>query len=198
VTLDESTNHAHAAALERGEDPSKRRFRGPCAVEGCDRPRASRFGLCQMHRLRVDRGQPVGPAGSLKDADYRFAVGHEVYPSGCWVWIKARERRGYGLFRHDGKTWLAHRWAYERLVGPIPEGLTLDHLCQNTSCVNPAHLEPVTRSENTRRARAGATHCRRGHEFSPDNTYVYPDGRRECRTCCRMRQAARYAARKAS
>lgn len=67
---------------------------------------------------------------------------------GCWIWHAAKSK-GYGLFQGSR----AHRWAYERMIGEIPASLTLDHLCGNKSCVNPAHLEPVTRLENIRRFR---------------------------------------------
>lgn len=76
--------------------------------------------------------------------------------SGCWIWNRAKISTGYGALRRKGRTMLAHRWVYERLVGPIPEGLTLDHVkargCISTACVNPAHLEPVTQAENNRRS----------------------------------------------
>lgn len=73
------------------------------------------------------------------------------HPSGCWRWLGSRTY-GYGLFR-PGVPYRAHRWAYEHWIGPIPDGLTLDHLCQDHGCVNPWHLEPVTRAENIRRHR---------------------------------------------
>ena len=85
----------------------------------------------------------------------------------------------------------AHRVVYEILVGPIPVGLELDHLCRNRACVNPDHLEPVTTRTNLLRGyspwacRARQTHCKRGHEFTPENTYGTGDGRRYCRTCRR-------------
>jgi hypothetical protein len=78
-------------------------------------------------------------------------------PGGCWLWTGQANKGGYGAFsvgsRYDGnrRGVRAHRWAYEALVGPIPEGLQLDHLCRNPPCVNPAHLEPVTHAENMRR-----------------------------------------------
>jgi hypothetical protein len=79
---------------------------------------------------------------------------YEVTESGCWQWLKSKDKDGYGLTRVAGsrKTRRAHRAYYERIVGPIPAGLTIDHLCLNTSCVNPAHMEVVTVGENTARA----------------------------------------------
>jgi hypothetical protein len=86
----------------------------------------------------------------------------------------------------------AHRVAYEALIGPIPDGLQLDHLCRNRACVNPLHTEPVTQIENIRRGEAGVpsgsqqrakTHCPQGHPYSQGNTYIRKNGHRMCRTC---------------
>lgn len=80
----------------------------------------------------------------------------------------------------------AHRWAYLHFVGKIPAGLDLDHLCRNRWCVNPEHLEPVTRSENLTRgyaARGPKTYCKHGHRFDPENTFQRSDGGRGCRAC---------------
>lgn len=105
--------------------------------------------------------------------------------NGCWEWTSANFRR-YGLFWLNGKTEWAHRLAYELLVGPIPDGLTLDHLCRNPSCVNPAHLEPVTQSENARRANPPKTLCKHGHEYTEANTILLKStGKRQCRICSR-------------
>jgi hypothetical protein len=113
---------------------------------------------------------------------------------GCWLWKGAVHYGGYGTYtaRHGDKRY-AHRMVYELLVGPIPDGLDLDHLCRVRSCVNPDHLEPVTRRENLLRGetdaarRAAMTACERGHPFTPENTYVKPSGARECRPCRRAR-----------
>lgn len=108
--------------------------------------------------------------------------------AGCWIWTGAR-LSGYGMFWEDGRTRRAHRFAYELLVGGIPEGLVLDHLCRNPECVNPGHLEPVTQRENTMRGEgfapvnAAKTHCKHGHSLTEDNVYRRRDGRRMCRPC---------------
>ena len=105
----------------------------------------------------------------------------------CWKW-QGSSSQGYGSFSADGRTVRAHRYAYELTVGPIPHGLVLDHLCRVRSCVNPAHLEPVTNVENVLRGAGWAgtnsrkTHCVHGHEYTPENTVPIADGRR-CRTC---------------
>jgi hypothetical protein len=115
--------------------------------------------------------------------------------SGCWLWAGAAMAKGYGSFGAvPGKLILAHRWAYEHFVGPIPAGLVIDHLCRNRSCVNPAHLEAVTGLENTRRgARAIATHCKHGHPFDDENTIRRANGGRDCRMCQRAADTRRRA-----
>lgn len=130
---------------------------------------------------------------------------------GCWEWTGATQPNGYGYFHvgslTDGSDRMeyAHRVVYEALVGPIPEGLTLDHQCHNESaceggplcphrrCVRPAHLEPASDEENKRRGRhtngnARKTHCQRGHPFTPENTSVTTTGARRCRPCAKEYQ----------
>jgi len=122
---------------------------------------------------------------------------------GCWVWTGAPtsgRNCGYGRFsiggRADNRMVSAHRFAYELLVGIIPDGLTIDHLCRNRLCVNPAHLEAVDNRTNILRGtgsaaqRAKVTHCVRGHLFDMFNTYIDPEGHRVCRHCRRLRQNA--------
>lgn len=104
----------------------------------------------------------------------------------CWEWTGATSS-GYGTFGWHGRIVKAHRLAYTQLRGPIPDGKSLDHLCRNTICVNPAHLEPVTHYENMRRGRNWTwwreiTHCPKGHPYDATNTYLYRGGRR-CITC---------------
>jgi hypothetical protein len=112
--------------------------------------------------------------------------------TGCWEW-QARRHRGYGTFWLKGSRF-AHRVSWELLVGPIPEGLTIDHLCRNKGCVRPDHLEPVPATLNTSRShefRARRTHCDKGHEFTPENTgWITPRDSypyRYCRQCSRKR-----------
>lgn len=112
----------------------------------------------------------------------------------CWIWTAGANNRGYGMF-HPTKatTTLAHRYAYEALRRPIPAGLVIDHLCRVRRCVNPDHLQPVSRGENTLRGLSVATfnrlktECPAGHRYDAANTYVSPKGSRICRACARER-----------
>ena len=114
----------------------------------------------------------------------------------CWEWTAALTPSGYGQVRVDGRLVTAHRYAWSILRGPIPEALTLDHLCRNRRCVRPSHLELVTRGENVLRGICGElnrvrvlalTECPQGHPYDEANTYVRPNGIRNCRTCKRTR-----------
>lgn len=109
-------------------------------------------------------------------------------PDACWPWLGALDRDGYGHF--DNQT--AHRSSYRLQVGPIPEGLHIDHLCRNRACQNAKHLEAVTKRENELRGLKGVlkTHCPSGHPCNETNTYMHR-GRRVCRVCNRA-AVARY------
>jgi hypothetical protein len=120
--------------------------------------------------------------------------------TGCWPWRGSMFGNGYGQYASSfTATAMAHRIAYELVVGAIPDGLVIDHLCRNRRCVNPAHLEPVTHRENLLRGdtltakNAAKTHCPQGHPYTGLNLYVTRAGRRHCRTCTRRRQDARRA-----
>lgn len=132
-------------------------------------------------------------------------------PEGCWCWIwtgaaGGREGARYGRIFAGRRTDAghpaaeqAHRIAYQLAIGPIPEGMEIDHLCRVTLCVNPDHLEAVTPLENQRRgsapmqAQRKQTHCKRGHAFTPENTYSWR-GMRRCRKC-QADDARRYRSR---
>lgn len=118
------------------------------------------------------------PYGALD----RITVGAK---GGCWLWAGAFSSGGYGHYRNKS----AHRVVYEALVGPIPQGLDLDHLCRVRACVNPRHLEPVTRQENLRRSplvgkfKPRKAVCQRGHAMVDGNLKISRNGDRRCRTC---------------
>lgn len=177
--------------------------KGTCQEDGCVRV-AHAQGRCNRHYMRALRAGTVMPLTrptseqrfwSKVDRDgpvpdYRPDLGP------CWLWTAATYPGGYGSFA--GTPTRAHRWAYENVIGPIPDGLHLDHLCRIPPCVNPSHLEPVTNAENHRRAAAAVTRCNNGHEYTPQNTRVDRHGWRKCRVCDREQATARRAARTAA
>jgi len=120
-------------------------------------------------------------------------------PAACWLWTGEINPDGYGRFhleRPESRRVPAHRFAYEAQNGPIPDGLVIDHLCRNRTCMNPAHMEPVTNAENLRRGYSPSainkrkTECIHGHPFSEENTVMGRRGRR-CRQCARDRYQRR-------
>ena len=134
----------------------------------------------------------------------------------CWPWLGyVYKKSGYGNAWRDGRTVMAHRWAYEQVHGPIPPGLVIDHLCHTPEtcfgaclhrrCVNPQHLEAVTQKTNIRRGNTGGrrqrTHCPSGHEYNEVNTYWWqkPNGNwtRYCRECLRLNCKKQWPKRKA-
>lgn len=172
-----------------------------CTVEGCDTPTKYRAsGLCRLHYGRRGRIGSVHLPPKPSETDRFWA---KVQPTGfCWEWTGAHDSAGYGIFtlapadHLNHTTTRSHRYAYESLVGPVGEGLHLDHLCRNRGCCNPDHLEPVTQAENIARgqsvgariARTGI--CDRGH--SVDQFYVRPDnGHRFCKACARGNRVRR-------
>lgn len=122
----------------------------------------------------------------------RFMARMRDMPSGCIEWTGASRDSGwgrYGCIFSNGRQQLAHRVSWELFRGKIPDGLTIDHLCRNTLCVNVEHLEPVTSVENVMRGmgpfakKARQTHCKRGHPFDERNTHVAKNGTRHCKAC---------------
>lgn len=106
----------------------------------------------------------------------------------CWTWQNCINSKGYGCVQHDGKRQLVHRVAYTLLVGPIPDGLQIDHLCLNRRCCNPHHLEPVTGAVNVGRAAAATkSRCKHGHPLAGPNVRIKSKGQagsqRQCRAC---------------
>lgn len=132
----------------------------------------------------------------------RFATKIRLGANDCWLWTGSRDKKGYGRLALGRKNpILSHRFAYEYYRGPIPPGMDIDHLCRIPSCVNPYHLEPVTRSENLRRGNMGhsmlgkiprRSHCQRGHALDEANTLIDRRGGRRCKACHHRRQKLFY------
>jgi hypothetical protein len=166
-------------------------------------------GACCAQRNKEYRRRRFGPPKTTFKAfrgTTKERIDHFSCPepnSGCWLWLGQVDRHGYGCISFRDKPSLAHRVSYEAYRGPIPAGLTLDHLCRVRCCVNPCHLEPVTPAVNTLRGNTiparnkQKTHCIKGHPFNEKNTRVDSRGRRCCRACqviatrqYKLRQAA--------
>jgi hypothetical protein len=141
----------------------------------------------------------------MDDLDRFWTYAAAPSDEACWEWTGGLDRRGYGMFWSGAQGVRAYRWLYERMVGAVPAGMHLDHLCRNTKCVNWHHLEVVTPRENIMRGEgvaarfAARTHCDQGHPFSGDNLIVSTDRRgyvrRRCRVCA-VEAQRRYAARR--
>lgn len=142
--------------------------------------------LAERVKAAKDRARAVLPK--------RFFDKVEISDDGCWLWT-GQLRHGYGRYWDGSKQTAAHRAAYAAVYGPIASGLVCDHLCRNKRCVRPDHLEAVTQQVNVQRGESpqktsernrSATHCKAGHEFTPENTYQAKDGRRACMECRRQ------------
>lgn len=156
---------------------------------------ARAFAESVPQRTRAQRA-----ARSRVPLEVRIRRCSDPMPNGCWLWRGRITNAGYGQIgiREGGRqvTRSAHRISYETFIGPIPEGLVIDHLCRERRCVNPAHMEPVTQRENVMRSPIGPaalnarkTHCPQGHAYDEINTYWQSNGGRLCRTCQRERVA---------
>lgn len=126
-------------------------------------------------------GRPRRRAPQWATVPQRIAFYSRVDGNGCWIWQTHIMPNGYGRLSN----WLAHRLSYVAFVGPIPEGLTIDHLCSVRACVNPNHLEPVTIAENNERGAARRPECKKGHPKTPENLAPRADrpGKFRCLPC---------------
>ena len=154
-----------------------------CKVAGCSFPNLAK-GYCSGHYQRVKNGQPLDKPmrGRLTDEEFFNYKCPIRQPGECWLWTSPVDPKGYGRWRRGSKG--AHRASYTMFVGPIPDGMTVDHTCFNPTCVNPEHLRLLTHSQNSANSRRALSEtCGQGHPFSGANLYRYKDGRRGCRTC---------------
>lgn len=161
-----------------------------CAVDGCPKTAHGRY--CPMHRSRMEKTGSTEPPPSRstpeRDETRFWSKVEKRGERECWPWRGTVIDSGYGQFRAAGRRCMAHRYAYELLVGPIPTGYEIDHVrargCTRTDCVNPAHLEAVTprenklRSDNVSGVNARKAECPKGHPYSRST-----DGKRFCPTC---------------
>lgn len=171
-----------------------------CTYPGCKRPYYAK-GCCNLHWRRERNNGDPGKVRQIRNDPVARFWSYVTKTEGCWLWTGKIEATGYGRFWDGQSSVGAHRFSYELLVGPIPDGLTLDHLCHNRDpscpngsaclhrrCVRPGHLEPATRQENNLRGNsysgrnARKTHCPQGHPYDEANTYWYK-GWRKCRIC---------------
>lgn len=171
---------------------------GPCSVPGCQK-RAERKEMCARHYwAEWKHGDPLWVEKLPTREEKIWARVNKNGPvpdfnpelGPCWLWTGNVEDQGYGVFHiGGGKTVKAYRLVYEMTVGEISEGLQPDHLCRVRACVNPSHLEPVTKKENVLRGigptaiNAQKTYCIHGHPFEGDNLIIRSNGNRDCRTC---------------
>lgn len=139
-----------------------------------------------MHYERVRLHGDIEHTRRTADERFFFQVNKT---DTCWLWTGTLNPKGYANFSAGGTTVIAHRWAFERFVGPIPDGLHIDHLCRVRRCVNPDHLEAVTLTENNRRSKPMSPYCPHGHlKDGVDNK-----GKRFCRECGRISARERAA-----
>lgn len=160
-----------------------------CSIEDCGRPVSARK-MCSRHYENWRRSAPASEKSRHPDPEVRFQKAtkwgepsaHRPDLGPCLLYLGADNGNGYGQFRYNGKNGYAHRYAWERKHGPIPDGLTIDHLCRVRCCVNVEHMELTERVENYLRGVATRNTCSKGHEYTPENTYYKPS--KPTARCC--------------
>ncbi len=195
----------YVKALRSGQLPRQRGGPKTCSHNGCTDPYYS-GGYCRPHyEWWRKTGDPEKPTLTVEERFWSKV--DKQGDNGCWLWTAALSNHGHGRFMLDGQCKSTHRLAYEWLVGPIPDGLVLDHQCHNNDptcwagndclhrrCVNPAHLEATTQQINNLRGHnnGAKTHCPQGHPYDAANTWVNEKtGHRFCLACRNARNAAR-------
>lgn len=185
-----------------------------CSVAECRSPVVGQ-GLCNKHYKRMRKNgslQTSRLVGATDEERFWTHVAKGQPVADCWRWGGGLNAENYGVMytpHRSNRQVMAHRFAYELMIGPIPDGFTLDHTCHTADtacrggkacmhrrCVNPGHATPRTLAENIRLGGNGRkTHCKRGHEFTDENTYVMAGGGRCCRPCRRLKDRQRPARR---
>lgn len=170
-----------------------------CSIPKCDSPHQA-HGFCNAHYHRWRKhGDPLKTIRLPLSATALDRFWAKVDKSGpvpeawpelgrCWLWMAGTFSNGYGGFYVGGRKELAHRWVYQQEVGLIPEAVQCDHLCRVRQCVRSSHIELVSCGENLRRGvgHGSETHCAQGHPYNAANTYLRPNGGRNCRACNRI------------
>jgi HNH endonuclease len=162
---------------EHGPIPDEWQVDHRCNVRACVRPDHLEAVSPEEHAQRTAAHRPRKPPRIREQPEFR-----QVDTAECIIWQGCLDRDGYGAKWVDGRRMFVHRWVYELAYGPIPPGMTIDHLCGNRACFYAEHLEAVSWAENNRRAKWRHS-CKSGHPMTPENTIWESSGKRRCKTC---------------